>query len=87
MAIEQNCFMLIILFISLSSLSRAEFAEHMDSSASEVQHLIDAENSKCLQGNDNVACFKAKAMDFLETVMKKDDFKVGQAVNSPLPHN
>lgn len=72
MALQQRRFLLIVLLVTLTGYGCAG----TPSATSGVQHLIDDENTKCLNGDDDVACFKAKAMLFLDTVMSQDNFKV-----------
>lgn len=45
-----------------------------------MESLIDEENAKCQSGTDNMACIKVRAMRFVDTVMTKDNYKVGMAV-------
>lgn len=81
MASQQYRFMLITVLMVVTW-TGSSLAETSTANTSGVQHLIDDENAKCQKGDDDVACFKAKAMTFLDTVMSQDNFKVGNITSS-----
>ncbi|XP_055383162.1 uncharacterized protein LOC129613209 [Condylostylus longicornis] len=42
--------------------------------------MIEEMRSDCVNGIDSMACFKVKIMKFIDTIFKKDNFKVGEDV-------
>ncbi|KAM8705226.1 hypothetical protein ACLKA7_009651 [Drosophila subpalustris] len=60
---------LLLLVVGIAALAMAHGA-----STSQLQRLIAEEQSKCLSGQDSMACIKERAMRFVDNVMSKDSY-------------
>lgn len=62
---------LLLLVVGIAALAMAHGA-----STSQLQRLIAEEQSKCVSGQDSMACIKERAMRFVDNVMSKDSYTV-----------
>lgn len=69
-------FVLCVALLAISSeLVRSSPAQHVSKSSS-IDGMVEEMRSLCTKGNDNLSCLKLKAFNFLDTILKKDSFKV-----------
>lgn len=69
-------FVLCVALLAISSeLVRSSPAQH-DRKSSSIDGMVDEMRSLCNEGNDNLSCMKLKVFNVIDTILKKDSFKV-----------
>lgn len=69
-------FVLCVALLSISSeLVRSSPAQH-GSKPTSMDGMVEEMRSLCTEGNDNLSCMKFKVLNFIDTILKKDSFKV-----------
>ena len=55
--------------------------------AKSADNLVDQMRSMCNEDNDSLSCMKYKLMNYMETIIQKDNFKVIQKVVKNIQHD
>ena len=70
----------VLCVVVLTSLAYASPAKTAFWNGTPIDGMVEEVRSLCIQNTDSASCLKLKIMNFLDTVLQKDNFKVKLSV-------
>lgn len=67
----------IVCVVVLSTLAYASPAKKAFWNGTPIDGMVEEMRSLCTEDNDSFSCMKYKVMNFLDTILQKDNYKVG----------
>lgn len=82
MSANNKCVIGVIVLVTLTTgLISANPAKPSFWKNTPLDDVVNEMRSNCADGNDSFACIKYKVINFLDTIFKKDSYKVGLKKN------